>query len=59
MKRFNEERSNEDLLTQPWEQIVLKSDTDSMWSCWKELYFWTFLINMHAPIQHNYYETGV
>ena len=38
MKRFNEERFNEDLLTQPWEQIVLKSDTDSMWACWKELF---------------------
>ncbi len=32
MKRFNEERFNEDLLSQPWEQIVLKSDTDFMWA---------------------------
>ncbi len=28
MKRFNEERFNEDLLLAPWEQIVLKSDTE-------------------------------
>ncbi len=50
MKRLNEERFNEDLLTQPWEQIVLKSDTDSMWACWKELFL--DVLDKHAPIQH-------
>ena len=50
MKRFNEERFNEDLLTQSWEQIVLKSDTDSMWACWKELFL--EVLDKHAPIQH-------
>ena len=50
MKRFNEERFNEDLLSQPWEQIVLKSDTDSMWACWKELFL--DVLDKHAPIQH-------
>ena len=50
MKRFNEERFNEDLLSQPWEQIVLKSDTDSMWACWKELFL--DVLDKYAPIQH-------
>ena len=50
MKRFNEERFNEDLLTQSWEQIVLKSDTDSMWACWKELFM--EVLDKHASIQH-------
>ncbi|XP_028414633.1 uncharacterized protein LOC114537740 [Dendronephthya gigantea] len=50
MKRFNEQRFNEDLLTQPWEQIVLKSDSDSMWACWKELFL--NVLDKHAPIQH-------
>ena len=35
MKRFNQHHFNEDLLAQPWEQIVLQSDTDSMWTLWK------------------------
>jgi hypothetical protein len=35
MKRFNQHRFHEDLLAQPWEQIVLQSDTDSMWTLWK------------------------
>ena len=50
MKRFNEECFNEDLLDQPWVQIVLKSDTDFMWACWMELFLNVF--DKHAPIQH-------
>ena len=49
MKRFNSQRFNEDLLTQPWEQIVLERDTDSMWACWKELFM--AVLDKHAPIQ--------
>lgn len=49
MKRFNKERFNENLLTQPLEQIVLKSDTDSMRACWKELFL--NVLDKHAPIQ--------
>ena len=50
MKRFNQHRFNEDLLAQPWEQIVLQSDTDSMWTLWKELFL--EVLDKHAPIQH-------
>ena len=39
MKRFDRERFNEDLLNMPWERIVLKTDTNSMWICWKEPFF--------------------
>ena len=49
MKRFNGQRFNEDLLTQPWERIVLERDTDSMWACWKELFM--AVLDKHAPIQ--------
>ena len=50
MKRFNQEQFIAHLPGQPWEQIVLQKDTNSMWSCWKE----TFLeiLNKHAPIQN-------
>ena len=37
MKRFNKEHFNADL-THPWEQIVLKPDTNSMWTLWKNLF---------------------
>ena len=50
MKRFNQHHFNEDLLAQPWEQIVLQSDTDSMWTLWKELFL--EVLDKHAPIQH-------
>jgi hypothetical protein len=36
MKRFNQRHFNEDFLAQPWEQIVLQSDTDSMWTLWQQ-----------------------
>jgi hypothetical protein len=41
MKRFSPNSFNEDLLAQPWEDIVLEPDTDSMEriSLWKN-YFW-------------------
>jgi hypothetical protein len=48
MKRFNQHHLNEDLLAQPWEQIVLQSDTDSMWTLWKELF--PAVLDKHAPI---------
>ena len=48
MKRFNQHHFNEDLLAQPWEQIVLQSD--SMWTLWKELSL--EVLDKHAPIQH-------
>ncbi|CAB3994585.1 Hypothetical predicted protein [Paramuricea clavata] len=35
---------------QPWEQIVLQSDTDSMWTLWKELFL--EVLDKHVPIQH-------
>ena len=50
MKRFNQHHFNEDLLAQPWELIVLQSDTDSMWTLWKELFL--EVLDKHAPIQH-------
>ena len=50
MKRFNQHHFNEDLLAQPWEQIVLQSDTDSMWTLWKELFL--EVLDKHVPIQH-------
>ena len=50
MKRFNQHHFNDDLLAQPWEQIVLQSDTDSMWTLWKELFLG--VLDKHAPIQH-------
>ena len=50
MKRFNQHHFNEDLLAQRWEQIVLQSDTDSMWTLWKELFL--EVLDKHAPIQH-------
>ena len=50
MKRFNQHHFNEDLLAQPWEQIVLQSDTDSMWTLWKELFL--EVLDKHAPVQH-------
>jgi hypothetical protein len=50
MKRFNQHHFNEDLLSQPWEQTVLQSDTDSMWTLWKELFL--EVLDKHAPIQH-------
>ena len=33
----------------PWERIVLKTDTNSMWICWKELFL--EVLDKHAPIQ--------
>ena len=49
MKRFDGERFNEDLLNMPWERIVLKTDTNSMWICWKELFL--EVLDKHAPIR--------
>ena len=49
MKRFDGERFNEDLLNMPWERIVLKTDTNSMWICWKELVL--EVLDKHAPIR--------
>ena len=49
MKRFDRERFNEDLLNMPWEQIVLKTDTNSMWACWKELFL--EVLDKHAPFR--------
>ena len=43
------ERFNEDLLNMPWERIVLKTDTNSMWICWKELFL--EVLDKHAPIR--------
>ena len=50
MKRFNQHHFNEDLLAQLWEQIVLQTDTDSMWTLGKELFLEA--LDKHAPIQH-------
>ena len=50
MKRFNKEHFNADLLAQPWEQIVLKPDTNSMWTLWKDLFM--DVLDKHAPVQH-------
>ena len=46
MKRFNKEQFNADLLAQLWEQIVLKPDTNSMWTLWKDLFmeFWISML---------------
>ncbi|CAB4024997.1 RNA-directed DNA polymerase from transposon X-element, partial [Paramuricea clavata] len=39
----------DDLLAQPWEQIVLESNTDSMWALWKKLFL--EVLDKHAPVQ--------
>ena len=49
MKRFNHNSFREDLLAQPWEQIVLESNTDSMWALWKKLFL--EVLDKHAPVQ--------
>ena len=49
MKKFNSNSFREDLLAQPWEQIVLESDTDSVWALWKELFL--EVLDKHAPVQ--------
>ena len=49
MKRFNKEHFNADLLAQSWEQIVLKPDTNSMWTLWKDLFM--EVLDKHAPVQ--------
>ena len=49
MKRFDGERFNENLLNMPWERIVLKTDTNSMWIRWKELFL--EVLDKHAPIR--------
>ena len=49
MKRFNKEHFNADLLAQRWEQIVLKPDTNSMWTLWKDLFMEA--LDKHAPVQ--------
>ena len=49
MKRFHGQLFNEELLTQPWEWVVLERDTNSMWVCWKELFM--AVLDKHAPIQ--------
>ena len=49
MKKFNSNSFREDLLAQPWEQIVLESDTDSMWALWKELFL--EVLDKHATVQ--------
>ena len=49
MKRFNKEHFNADLLAQLWEQIVLKPDTNSMWTLWKDLFM--EVLDKHAPVQ--------
>ena len=50
MKRFNQQQFIVDLLGQPWELIVLEKDTDSMWSCWKEMFL--EILNKHTPVQN-------
>ncbi|RUA05885.1 MAG: hypothetical protein DSY43_03475, partial [Gammaproteobacteria bacterium] len=50
MKRFNQQHFINDLLARPWEQIVLKTDTDSMWASWKELFL--DILDKHAPVQY-------
>ena len=50
MKWFNQRHFNEDFLAQPWEQIVLQSDTDSRWALWKELF--VEVLDKYAPLQH-------
>ena len=49
MKRFNHNSFREDLLAQPWGQIVLESSTDSMWALWKKLFL--KVLDKHAPVQ--------
>ena len=44
--RFNQERFNEELLRQLWENIVLQSNTDCMWALWKELFL--EILDKHA-----------
>ena len=50
MKRFDQQQFIADLLGQPWERIVLQKDTNSMWSCCKEMFL--EILNKHAPIQN-------
>ena len=50
MKRFDQQQFIADLLGQPWERIILQKDTNSMWSCWKEMFL--EILNKHAPIQN-------
>mgnify|MGYP000170449695 CR=1 FL=1 len=50
MKRFDQQQFIADLLGQPWEPIVLKKDTNSMWSFCKEVFL--EILNKHAPIQN-------
>ena len=50
MKRFDQQQFIADLLGQPWERIVLQKDTNSMWSCWKEMFL--EILNKHAPVQN-------
>ena len=38
MKRLDQQQFVADLLGQPLERIVLQKDTNSMWSCWKEMF---------------------
>ena len=49
MKRFNKEHFNADLLAQPWEQIVLKPNTNNMWALRKDPF--TEVLDKHAPVQ--------
>ena len=50
MKRFDQQQFIADLLGQPWERIVLQKDTNSMWSCCKEMFL--EILHKHAPIQN-------
>ena len=38
MKRLDQQQFVADLLGQPWERFVLEKDSNSMWSCWKEMF---------------------
>ena len=50
MKRFDQQQFIADLLGQPWGRVVLQKDTNSMWSCCKEMFL--EILNKHAPIQN-------
>ena len=49
MKRINKQRFVEDLSHQHWEQIVVKEDSDLMWSCWKKLFLGVLAQTIQPP----------
>jgi len=50
LKKFDEKKFIADLHCQPWIEILLEKDTNSMLLKWKELFL--NILNKHAPIQN-------